>query len=79
LYAFLPIRKNLLFLKKKKQKDFALSGTRLLTSARQKEQKFFASFFQKRRIWRVLAVRPGLMSHPTGRHCLHRRNSGEGH
>jgi hypothetical protein len=31
----------------------------LLTSARQKEQKFFASFFQKRRIWRVFGSAAG--------------------
>ncbi len=40
--------KNLLFLKKKKQKDFAPFGTERAARSVPKEQKFFGSFFQKR-------------------------------
>ncbi len=40
--------KNLLFLKKKKQKDFAMFGTERAPRSVPKGQKFFASFFQKR-------------------------------
>jgi hypothetical protein len=40
------IRKSLLFLKKKKQKDFCSFGPGLGRSAN--GQKFFGSFFQKR-------------------------------
>jgi hypothetical protein len=44
---------------KEAKRLFALLGARLLTSARQKEEKFFASFFQKRRIWRVFGSAAG--------------------
>jgi len=44
-------RQILLFLKKKKQKDFTPLSTHWLTAARQDRQKFFASFLQKRRIF----------------------------
>jgi hypothetical protein len=39
-------RKNFFF-EKKKQKTLHV-GTRVLTGARRKDQKFFGSFFQKR-------------------------------
>jgi hypothetical protein len=46
-------RKILLFLKKKKQKDFCQFGAGRWRSRAPKpnEQKFFASFFQKRRFF----------------------------
>jgi hypothetical protein len=45
------VRKSLLFLKKKKQKDFSplMSWRAFPVGAHAKEQKIFASFFQKRR------------------------------
>jgi hypothetical protein len=41
-------RKELLFLKKKKQKNFHLLGAVTRWCQRPQEQEFFASFFQKR-------------------------------
>ncbi len=41
-------KQGLLFLKKKKQKDFCPFGTERATRSVFREQKFFASFFQKR-------------------------------
>jgi hypothetical protein len=46
----MKVSKNLLFLKKKKQKNFWSrdSGVGHGTATRPQEQKFFSSFFQKR-------------------------------
>jgi len=41
-------RKNLLFVNKKKQKNFVNWSAPAIGGALQREQKFFASFFQKR-------------------------------
>jgi hypothetical protein len=60
---------------KEAKRLFALLGARLLTSARPQEQSFLLLFFKKEESGGYLAGRPALMSHPTGRHGLHRRNS----
>jgi molybdopterin converting factor small subunit len=64
--------KSLLFLKKKKQKNFAYCGLWLRRCLRPQEQKFFASFFQKRSAYsfdlrdfaiRLIALFPGAPRH----------------
>jgi len=52
------VRKNLLFLKKKKQKDFWHAGLGRLVAANPAPnlQKSFASFLQKRRVFLCLAL-----------------------
>jgi len=55
-------RKNLLFVNKKKQKNFVTWSAPTVAGAFQSEQKFFASFFQKRCFLPTLAIAAAVLS-----------------
>jgi hypothetical protein len=68
------------FSEEKEAKRLCVVRRALANQRTPKRAKVFCFFFSKKEEFGGhLAVRPGLMSHPTGQHCLRRRNSDSGH